>query len=66
MIQVNQKEIARLFGVTRTTIADWTKKKDMPVKDGYYDVQECFKWKYGEDWVYFYNKVVGVCDEKTN
>ena len=65
LIKVNQQEICRLFNITASTCNRWI-EKGMPKNGHSYDVQACFKWKYKEDWEYFYKKVVGVSDEKTN
>lgn len=67
MIKVDLKTIAEIFEVSVHTIRKW-RLKGMPAEQSgknkyYYNVKECMKWKYSDDWKYFYKKVCEIEEE---
>lgn len=64
----NQTQVAEIFKVSRQTIVNW-EKEGMPVdrtgKTPKYFPIEIMKWKYKEDWVYYFDKLINGGNHET-
>ena len=66
-LTVNRRKIAELLGIHEQTV----KRNGYPIiegvcRDDRYDIVECFKFHYKEDWKYHYNKLMEATNEETN